>query len=186
MVSITRHHIIWKVGRDGLLRHFAKVLCRLKNGTVGSNPSPSVEMNTKKQKWLFVDDELSRYLVIKKNNPDVDITWVQTCDAAADCLENISFDIVFLDHDLGMVSVDPIEEQNFPRTNTDSRKSVITSIRPLVVWIVNNFEILPLLIGTRFISHTANPVGGQWTKDMLKSVGFDAEYTFAAWYSHRV
>lgn len=148
-------------------------------------------MNTKKQKWLFVDDELYRYLIIKSNNPDVDITWVQTCEAASACLENINFDIVFLDHDLGMVSLDPIEEKYFLGTNTDfgtntdSIKSVITSIRPLVVWIVNNFETLPFLIGTRFISHTANPEGGQWTKDMLKSVGLDAEYTYAAWYSYR-
>lgn len=134
-------------------------------------------------RWLFVDDDVMRYITIRDLNPDVDIIWVQTVDAAIECLQNFSFETVFLDHDLGLVTMDPIDSQYWPTIDGQGKETVITSIRPLVMWIAQNHNSVPLMLGTKFISHTANPVGGQWTENTLRKSGCNAKYDIRAWFT---
>lgn len=121
-------------------------------------------------RFLFLDDELERFLTLQRNHPNIEIIWVQTVDAAKQCIRSLRFTHIFLDHDLG---IRPDIDNEFPDWLTS---------RPFVEWLVEKHTDNPDVIAAKFIVHSSNPIGADWLNWKLNSTNvFKSIQVGGAW-----
>lgn len=111
---------------------------------------------------LFIDDDYLRYLSFVKNNPNQDITWVQTDTAAIQTLEHDLFDVIFFDHDLG---------ENMTTMS-------------IVDWMIQSEDLhYKFDVMHHIFIHSANPVGANNLKFKLTNVFDEGKITivYGAW-----
>lgn len=107
---------------------------------------------------LFLDDDLNRCARFRSKCPFADI--VNTASACIERLKNNSYDIVFLDHDLGETQYQNPKEEN--------------SGSGVVRWIVEHKPDVK-----EFVVHSLNPVERVNMVNDLARAGYNStEYTF--------
>ena len=112
-------------------------------------------------KILILDDDMNRHQLFDKNYAIHELVHVQTAQEAIDQLKVNTFDVVFLDHDLGGLQM--VESGGKEPTGYDVAK-----------WIAMNPERKPKQV---FV-HSLNPVGSQNIKNVLpSSILFPAAWT---------
>jgi DNA-binding response OmpR family regulator len=117
----------------------------------GSNPVIPV------MKILFLDDEEYRFNAFKTQNPNVDVDWAINTNRAIHLVKNNTYDVAYLDHDLGY---------NLP-TGKD-----------FVNYLVSRKDKIPVSL---FICHSMNPVGRANMVEMLSNFGYNVIDKPYAW-----
>jgi CheY-like chemotaxis protein len=113
-------------------------------------------------KILILDDDLGRHQYFAKNYAIHELVHVTTAQEAIDQLKVNTFDVVFLDHDLGGMVM--VESGGKEPTGYDVAK-----------WLSENPNRQP----KRVFVHSMNPVGSQNIKNVLpSSILFPAAWTF--------
>ena len=124
-------------------------------------------------KFLFLDDEKVRHdsfdTFISRFN-DIEVTHTYTYRDTIAALEKENFDLLCLDHDLGL-SLDP--ETETPTAWTNASLNKVKSGADVAEWLAENLngEFVNVVI------HSWNPVGVQNMLDILKDFNV-VPYTF--------
>jgi DNA-binding response OmpR family regulator len=108
-------------------------------------------------KILFLDDEEYRFNAFKTQNPNVDVDWAINTNRAIHLVKNNTYDVAYLDHDLGY---------NLP-TGKD-----------FVNYLVSRKDKIPVSL---FICHSMNPVGRANMVEMLSNFGYNVIDKPYAW-----
>lgn len=92
-----------------------------------------------------------------------EITYVYDYDGFVDEMRGSSYDLLFLDHDLSVGTINMNPDDYDERSGTD-----------VAEWLVENLMFLPKEDKPGIVVHSMNPVGRIRMVDILSNAGFDA------------
>ena len=129
-------------------------------------------------KALFLDDMKERHKSFHnfyKNDFD-EITYVYDYDEFVAEMKDGSHDILFLDHDLSVNTINMDPDDYDERSGTDVAK-----------WISEEMGFIPREDKPGIVVHSMNPIGRERMVDILRDGGFEATpYPFIRLMSHRL
>lgn len=114
---------------------------------------------------LFLDDDMNRHIVFRRNAIGCSVDQVYTAQEAIDKLHNSNYDCIFLDHDLNW------ETNNQLNDDEEDGRTVAIYLATL-----DHYKNSPIII------HSLNNVGGLIMKGILEDADFsDVHYIPFAW-----
>lgn len=121
---------------------------------------------------LFLDDNQTRHKTFKSQTIGASVDQAFTAIQAVEFLKNNTYDVVFLDHDLGE------EHYKNQNCNDDTTGQFVAKYCESVKEQFNN---------TVFVLHTLNPVGRESMKSILENAGFGVRvYPFTSMFNVEV